>query len=342
VILRRSTFAILGLLAAGPLLWAAINHVRSQEETWDLVERAATAFERVSYAGEASWRRTKWNSSMSIERDAENGLTRYRSSHRWSWVASRPSTRTPDPAAWCLDLEAVTDNYDAREGAGAHLFGRPARTVTLEPRHAGRPRVRLTLDAATGLPLKVETFTHEGKLYRTAAFRALEIGPRKVERRRPSRAQRWLGRPVAMADLDEASGFDVWVPAYLPAGFRCIESRVRDGIGPEVILLYSDGITAFEIEQELVQTPARIEAAMARKLGPERAAFMMRGILNRRMAEIAESEGGDGEGAVVRRWSHGPHCRHRLRVGERDISVSSRQDFDREEIVKVLRSLRPR
>ena len=57
---RRALLLLAGLMLAAPALWAAVRHVR-QELTFDVVRLAATAHERVSYEGRASWRGGRWS-----------------------------------------------------------------------------------------------------------------------------------------------------------------------------------------------------------------------------------------------------------------------------------------
>jgi len=332
---------LLGLLCATPLLLAALSRIR-EKEAWDLVESAAGAHRRVSYAGTAAWGKNRRCGAVRVENDAFSGLTRYGSTgsrKRWSWVSERPSSWTPDPAAFCLDLVALEENYRAREKGTATRLGRPARVVELLPRHAGRPRLELTLDAETLLPLKVDTYRADGTFYRSASYLELSFGPRRVKREFKARKS-WRGAAVPVAGLSQVAGFEVWLPAYLPEGFRCIDSRVREWLSPEAVLLYSDGATVFELRQHIAQTPARMEAALARRMGPNRVRRVMSWILARKRAALIESDGGGR--AVVRRRTHGTHCTCELNVDDREITATSRTDLDAGELIKVLRSLHAR
>lgn len=337
--IRRGAYLLAALLVVAPLLWAALRHVR-EDAAWDLVRQAATAHRRTGYSGRAAWRNGRWNWSVAVTHDAESGWTRY----GWGWGAYTvpgPSSRNPDPAAWCLDLEALEGAYRAREEAPARFLDRPARTVVLEPRHAGRSSVRLTLDAQTLLPLQVATYRPDGALYRVAAFRQVRIGPQSVPPPRPSPSgSRWFGTRVDPEGLEEALGRPVLVPDWLPPGFRCIECRVsRAWSTPRGATVFSDGVTAFEISQRTVPTPAQIEAAMTRMHGPRRGARMVEGLLGERLRALAES--GDGE-ALVRRRRFGMHTSYELRVGDSEIQLTARGDLDPDTILRVLRSLRPR
>ena len=337
--IRRAAYVLAALLVVAPLLWAAIRHVR-EDAAWALARAAATAHERTGYTGRAAWRHGKWGWSVAVTHDAESGWTRY----GWGWGAytvQGPSSRNPDPAAWCLDLGALEKSYRAREEQPTRFLDRSARTVVLEPRHEARPWLRLTLDAETMLPLQVASHRPDGSLYRVAAFREVEIGAQSVEApTRQRHHQRWFGNRVDGPGLDEALGFHALVPDSLPPGFRCIESRVSTAWStPKAIMVFSDGVTAFEISQRTVPTPAQLEAAMVRRHGPRRGARMAEKMLNDRLRALAQ--GGDAD-ALCRRHKFGMHTSYELRVGEREVRMTAREDLDGEEVLRVLRSLRPR
>ncbi len=335
--LRRSWLVLAGVLATASLGGAALRHVHAQSEAWALLRSAATAHERVSYRGRAAWRRARWGKAVTVTHDAGSGLTRYDWGRRRAYVRSGPNSRTPDPAAWCLDIGALQESYRARPLGRTIYRGRPAQVVVLRPRHAGRPELHLTIDRETSLPLEVASFRPNGRLYRTAAYRELEIGPQQVRRRRP--APSWLGRSVAESALDEEAGFRILTPAYLPPGFRCIDRRVSEWAAPQVRLLFTDGITAFELKQEAVLTPAQMQTNLARRVGRERAGRMMSQILWRyRRALIHSGE----DGAVCRRMRGSNHRTYRLRLGDLDLTLTARGDIAAAETEKVLRSLRAR
>lgn len=341
---RRSwILALIGLLLAPALVWATYRHVR-MEETWSLVRAAATAHEHVSYAGSLASTRGKPGWTTDVVHDAEHGLSRYtwtkgRSKSGFGWKRPHGWTmhgvgRRSDPAGFCLDLAALEENYEARDAGSGRCLGRPTRILDLEPRHEGRPHVRLQVDVETSLPLEVATFYANGEFERALWFRELTIGAQRLEEPRHS----FEGTRVARAGLREAVGFDVLHPAYLPGGFRCVATRVRKWVGLSVTQTFTDGITAFEVRQSEVQTPARIEASLRRRMSRERAERVMRRILRERMRVLAENDVAE-DGIVVRRHKRGPFRGYSLRVDELEVSLTSRTDFDPEETLRVLRSL---
>lgn len=336
---RRAWLVLAGLLATSGLVGAALRHVHEQAEAWDLVRRAATAHERVSYRGRAAWRRARWGKAVTVTHDAGSGMTRYDWGRRRAYVQHGPNSRTPDPAAWCLDVGALKDSYRARLEGRTVCRGRPARIVVLRPRYFGRPEMHLTVDEETALPLEVASLRPSGELYRIAAYRELEIGPQQVRRRR---APSWLGRSVAAERLEEEAGFGILTPEYLPPGFRCVDRRVSEWAAPQVRLLFTDGITAFELYEETVLTPAQMETNLARRVGRERAGRLMGGILWRYRRALIHSGGSSRDGAICRRSRGSTHLTYRMRLGELEVRLTARGDLAAEETQKVLRSLHAR
>jgi hypothetical protein len=337
--MRRFVFALLGLLMVAPVLWAALRHVRA-EGALSLLREACSAHERVSYSGEAAWRRLRWHRPVRIRHDAESGRTRYAWGRRWSFVTSDPSERMPDPSGWCMDLEALEEGYRAEERKATRYLDRPARLLALKPRNRGRPTIHLTVDEETRLPLQVVVFRSDGSLYRVAAFREIEIGPQEVAPQR-RRGWGWGGTPVSPEGLDEAAGYAVFEPDYLPEGFRLVHSRVTGHTVRKVRSLYSDGATAFEITQQRVPTPGELETEWSRRMSPERVERSMRRYLDRRGRALARDGAASDRGGIpVRCRDWFMHRKYELRVGRIEVELIARTDLDGEEPVRVLRSLR--
>ena len=337
--MRRAGIALVLVLVGASVLTASLNPFGSNEVP-DVVRRAATANRRVSYAGRASWKGRRWTRSVAIRHDSSAGLTAYRHNGH-EFVLPGPSSRMSDPSAWCLDLDAVLQNYRSRTTGTSALLGRTTRTLVLEPLHPGRPTVTLHLDELTGLPLKTVTRSYDGTPYRMCAFNTLEFGPQHVERK-PSRwydHRRWYGTSVPPDKLVETVDFDLYLPDYLPAGFRLTDSRVLNWMGHWVRLTYSDGITTFELTEQLLLTPAQLLDEATGRMGKKKAERMVRRIQERRIDRLLRSDGAGKRGPVARRRRSKTHDSYSLRLGRVEIKVSARRDLDPKEILRVLRSL---
>ena len=330
---RRPVLTVAATLVLASLLWGAYHHVRESEEKEDLLLAVATAHDRVGYEGEGAWG-NQWP-GMWVVHDAGTGRTRY-GSGPWSCTEPEPNGRMPDPAAFCLDVRLLLTNYRATEGPRTRYLGRDVRTLRVEPRHTGRPRLEILFDRETSLPLKVKTVRHDGVPLREAVFHSIFLGEQEV---RSSFGPRpWpMDRSVPQDRADEEAGFEVWHPAYLPEGFQLEDIRVSRWMGPCARLLYTDGVTAFELWQRPVLTPAQVEDVFAR--APGGAEFHAKWHRRCGWRALARSAGAGADGIAVERHECGPHVRFELRVADSDVTLVARADLDPEEPMRVLRSL---
>jgi MucB/RseB N-terminal domain len=331
---RRFRLALLVTLSIAPILWAAYRHLHGSEEAAELLRAVATAHLRVGYEGEGAWG-NQWP-GMWVTHDAQSGRTKY-GTGPWSQVESAPNGRMPDPAAFCLDLDALIENYRASEGERGRYLDRDVRTLRVEPRLEGRPSLEILLDAATSLPLKVKTTRHDGVVLREAVFHSIFLGDRTVRRSFGPPGPGEIGRSVDPEQADEEAGFAVWRPAYVPDGFRLVCCRVSRWMGPCVRLLFTDGVTAFELWQRPVLLPAQIESIFAR--APGGAEFHLRWHRQCGHRALARSGGAGEDGIAVERHECGPHVRYEMRVAGSDVTLVTRADLDPEEPMRVLRSL---
>jgi hypothetical protein len=338
---RGLVAAAVATLLLAPGIWAALRTIAQEDASAVLLREAASAHRWVSYAGTVSWGRGgREDPLVKVRHDHGSGATEYRVG-MMAFTLPAPSGRQPDPAAWCLDPDLAGRNYRAREAGEAVFLGRPARVVLVEPRIRGRPTVRLTLDGATGLPLEARTFRPDGSLYRAANFREVEVAPQRLDGPAPYPGFRsWLGTSVPLDRLDETAGFHVLVPDYLPEGFELSDARYAEWAQGMVRLHYHDGVTAFEITQTPILTPAQAEHLFARKLGPRRAQIACRAYARERRDAVVASMDSAGGGAVVRRKRGRMHHSYTLDVGGLAVTLCARADFDAGDVMRVLRSLR--
>jgi len=325
------------VLLGTPGLLAALSRVRDGG-AMALVQRAATAFRRVSYSGTVAWRHGNWEPPVRVTHDAESGRTSYVWWGRHEMILAAPSTRTPDPAAWCLDPDALAEAYSAEVGEPTRCLDRDALILKVTPRSEGRPSVVLTVDAETLLPLMVSTCRPDGSLYRVAAFREVTIGAATVREAGPSRFTGWYGGPVPPEQADELAGFRLLRPDHLPEGFRLHEVRCATEPLPSARFIYTDGVTTFELRQEPLLTPAQIDTLLALREDPAAAERSLRWIQARRYRAMLRQ--GSGEAASVARRLDLTHAHYEFRVGRVELELTARANLDESEILSVIRSLR--
>jgi negative regulator of sigma E activity len=324
-------------MVGAPAVWAAVRQARTAEVV-DLLRAAATAHTKTSYEGTVLWNGGRWGKPVRVRHDSVSGRTAYRFGRFREFVVAAPSSRMPDPAAWCVDLEALTRNYRARELKSAEFLGRAVRVLRAVPRHPGRPSMEIWVDRASGLPLKVSTFRSDGSAYRVAKFRSIRFGPQEVREVNLQRAHKFIGTPVSLENPQAAAGFLPLLPDYLPEGFKLVGARVKQMATPILTLVYSDGVTAFDLKQWPRPTPAVLEDFYAKGPWGERwSRRMMRWHMRKAKKMLLESEG-DGQVTAVCH-ERGYHTSCDLRVEDLSVSLVARSDLDKAEILKVLRSL---
>lgn len=362
--MRKLSPFLLVILLGAPAVWAALQHVRTRETERLLVD-VATANSRTSYRGQITWRKTVWNRhrksgkgvdrghsggrsrGLGVRHDAVHGRTAYRfgrggdaSERGREFVLERPSGRMPDPTAWCRDPALLAQNYVATEMAPRSFLDRDVRVIIVKPRHRGRPSLEIWADALSGLALKVTTFREDGSVYRVSKFESIEFGSQDVEARELQKIHKFRGTVVPTDNLSSVAGFAAMVPDYAPVGFELVEARVRQRATPELSLLYSDGATAFEIKQSPRVTPAALEEYYKTKMSDRWARRIVRRHVEKASKRLARTSG-DAPATAVCRKSRS-HATWELLVDGLEIKLSARDDLDRSEMTKVLRSLRTR
>lgn len=290
--------------------------------------------------GGFSWSGKGPGQRVTVRHDGDTGRTAYWFAgpfHR-EFVLAEPSHRMPDPAAWCLDVGALLENYRSRELEPREYLGRPVRVLRIAPRHAGRPTVEVWVDSVSHLPLKVSTFRADGSLYRVCKFDRIEYGPEVVEEADLRNAHRYAGTPVSLDNPQAAAEFEPLFPDYLPAGFRLVEARVKRWATPELTLVYSDGVTAFDLRQSPLATPAVLEDFYARgPWGEKWSRIWLSWHMRRARERLVRSD--DGAAATVTCEERGYHNSWSLRVEDLRVTLTARGDLGKDEMVKVLRSL---
>jgi hypothetical protein len=337
---RKLSPLLLAILLGAPAVWAALQHARARETEHLLVE-VATANGRTSYRGHIGWKsRWKKSSGLDVRHDAVHGRTAYCFGKGREFVLDHPSGRMPDPTAWCRDPGLLSQNYVATEKAPRSFLDRDVRVLSVKPRHRGRPSLEIWADALSGLALKVTTFRADGSVYRVSKFESIEFGAQEVAARELQQIHKFRGTVVPLDDPAAAAGFAAMIPDYAPAGFELVEARVRQRATPELSLLYSDGATAFELKQSPRVTPAALEEHYKTRMSDRWASRRVRWHVAKAARRLVRT-GGDAPTTAVCRSSR-RHATWDLQVAGLDLKLVARDDLDRSEMTKVLRSLRVR
>lgn len=134
-----------------------------------------------------------------------------------------------DRAEW-----ALSSRYRLGAPQDTTRLGRPARRYTVF--EDDRPRVRLVVDEATGVPMLTEVLDGSGRVFRTAALVEFSVGSDPME--------------MASATMPSKSVRSVAPSSQLPesvAGYRLVDTYAVPGGALQAF--YSDGLFSFSVFQ---------------------------------------------------------------------------------------------
>ncbi|HSG80004.1 MAG TPA: hypothetical protein VLD62_10525 [Acidimicrobiia bacterium] len=147
---------------------------------------------------------------------------------------------------------AVADQYDLRDDGLAVRLDRTARLITIL--EDGFPRMRITLDAETSIPLRTEVLDASGRVFRASFLTELSAmsGVAGVQ-------QRTTGPFMEDAKQMERSTATDRLPEQVD-GYRRVDVYAAPGGG--VHAFYTDGLFAFSVfEYRRTATPRAFERA---------------------------------------------------------------------------------
>ena len=155
----------------------------------------------------------------------------------------------------------VADQYDVREDGTSIRLDRPARQITVL--EDGFPRMRITLDAETSIPLRTEVLDASGRVFRASFLTEMSgmTGVAGVQ-------QRTSGPAMDEAKQMERSTASGRLPEQVD-GYRRVDVYAAPGGG--VHAFYTDGLFAFSVfEYARAATPVSFERADEVALGGHR------------------------------------------------------------------------
>jgi hypothetical protein len=262
----------------------------------DPLLRAATARDRVAYSGEqllATWdargAHVAWvhvqhdpatGTRLVYRVDAEANRRRVvwhlpqrtveyelrTRSGRW-YRADQPEVSAQTQLSWLLQ------NYEVATSPSQAL-GRPALRLRILPRHPGRPRADLRVDAGTGVVLRSERVSPDGRTRELVAF--VNFNPRPVGWMRSWRLpadltlrQEPSPQPATVQQITERLGRRP-PDLQLPPGFFPLTGYLLEPASPTVRRLYSDGLSSLvlSLRPALSAAPPAGSRRLDRARGP--------------------------------------------------------------------------
>jgi negative regulator of sigma E activity len=139
------------------------------------------------------------------------------------------------------------------------VLGRPAVRLRLLPKQAGRPRTDLRVDEQTGVILRSERVSADGRAREFTTF--LSFSPRPTGWMRsllvPADLQLWQEPTVEVASPEQVRRlFGHPLPEFHPpAGFQPVTAYLLDRAGPAVRRVYSDGLATLLLSLRPGRTP---------------------------------------------------------------------------------------
>lgn len=163
----------------------------------------------------------------------------------------------PFARAFVRDYDRLSEAYVVRQVGVGRVAGRSAVRLNVEPEDEHRHGYRLWLDEATGLLLRSDLVSTDGRPLEVLQFSRLRIGdevdPTDLASRQPS------GAMVTHLELEPGDTVSLgestvkWATGWLPPGFAMASADTRrssNDLSAIDTLMYSDGLAAFSVYVE--------------------------------------------------------------------------------------------
>ncbi len=271
-----------GVFASTVAPLSAWSQTRGETEALAWLRSAATAPRRVSYEGTKTvtiWTGQVRSSHVHVYHAAPDrtrleylaagnqpqrivvitGRTQMEYVPSRNEVLVRPAPETDEEALRRQILPQILANYAVTFEGTQQVAGREARVVDVRSQFPGRPRLRIWIDTATRLILRVEKYRPDGALREASAFISIQLNPALSPDlfvlTPPPGAQVQTRRGGSNLPIDQIArrvGFTPRLPAYLPAGYQPVRSGVVTVRGrPTAAFAFSDGVSTLTLFESL-------------------------------------------------------------------------------------------
>lgn len=277
------TFASATLIA---IFLLSINVQASEEDNWQLLQKAAVAARALSYKGIFVCQTSKQIRSVEITHmyDGQNefarnvildGSPREVLNHSGNVVIYNPQNekviiekrrgQNMFPAVLPVNLQTIKVSYNVRQAETERVAGRLAQVLVLVPKDALRYSYRFWVDTEYGLLLKSVMFNHRDEVVESISFNqlalmntvALDWFKPKIDH---SKSYVMEHEQAVIASPDGAVDWEI---KSLPAGYRKVDQLMRKVQGktePVTHVVFSDGLASVSLFIEHINKHSKTKA----------------------------------------------------------------------------------
>jgi sigma-E factor negative regulatory protein RseB len=274
------SFASASLIAA---LLTSFNVWSSEEDSWQVLQKAAIAARALSYKGIFVCQSAKQLKSVEITHlyDGQNefarnvvldGAPREVLNQSGNVVIYKPSNgkvviekrraQNMFPAILPPDLNSIKASYTLRTGETERIAGRPAQVLVLEPKDNLRYSYRFWVDTEYGLLLKSVMFNNRNETLESIGFNQLSLmNTVELDWFKPKidHNKNYVMEQEQELIADSGAPLD-WQIRALPAGYRKVDQmmrKVQGKSGPVTHVIFSDGLAFVSMFIEHVAKPTK-------------------------------------------------------------------------------------
>lgn len=277
-------FASASLIAT---LLSSFNVWASEEDSWQILQKAAVAARALSYKGIFVCQSAKQIKSVEITHlyDGQNEFARnvvldgaprevfnqsgnvvIYNPRNGKIVIEKRRAQNMFPAILPTDLNSIKASYSLRSDESERIAGRPAQVLVLEPKDGLRYSYRFWVDTEYGLLLKSVMFNNRNEIMESIGFNQLALmNTVELDWFKPKidHNKSYVMEQEQELVTDAASQID-WEIKALPAGYRKVDQmmrKVQGKPGPVTHLIFSDGLAFVSMFIEHVAKPSKDKPA---------------------------------------------------------------------------------
>ncbi len=158
------------------------------------------------------------------------------------------------------NVKLLLSNYNSVSLGTETVARRKCQVVRLEPNTSGNPKAKLWIDTQTGVVLRNDRYSYDGKPATKSVFTAIEF-PSKMSAALFTPPAQWKKvtitsdtSPLSVARIKAETGFEPLKPTYLPQGY-VLEGYYNRHTGsgrPAAVIKYTDGLNSITIFERLI------------------------------------------------------------------------------------------